>query len=326
MKNKYSNFKLGIFVTVSLVLLIVSLYYIGNKKHLFSKTTTIYAVFHSIDGLRAGNNVRFAGIDIGNVSEVKIINDSTVIVSIQIEEDASRFINKNAVANVGSDGLMGNKLVNIIASSVASTPIANNDTLLSETPIASDQMMRTLNNTNNNVLDITNDLKNITKRINSSNALWSLLSDTGAANQLLATIDKLESTANNANRLSSDASQIVKDIRAGKGSAGKLLVEDSIANEMEGLLIKLNDASDTAKLALHHMHEFMKDLNMTPGSLGVLARDTVMANDMKSMMFNLKESTYNLNENMKALQGNVFFKSYFKNQEKKEEKKEKKGK
>jgi len=317
MKNKYSNFKLGIFVTVSLVLLIVSLYYIGNKKHMFSKTTTIYAVFHSIDGLRAGNNVRFAGIDIGNVSEVKIINDSTVIVSIQIEEDASRFINKNAVANVGSDGLMGNKLVNIIASAAAAAPIANNDTLLSETPIASDQMMRTLNNTNNNVLDITNDLKNITKRINESNALWSLLSDTGAAHQMLATIDKLEATANNANRLSSDAAQIVKDIKAGKGSAGKLLVEDSIANEMEGLLSKLNDASDTAKLALHHMHEFMRDLNMTPGSLGVLARDTVMANDMKSMMFNLKESTYHLDENMKALQGNIFFKKYFKNQEKK---------
>jgi phospholipid/cholesterol/gamma-HCH transport system substrate-binding protein len=212
---------------------------------------------------------------------------------------------------------MGNKLVNINPNEVPAPPIENNDTIQSITPIASDQMIRTLNNTNNNVLDITNDLKSITKRINASNALWSLLSDTGAANQLLATIDKLESTANNANRLSSDASQLVKDIKAGKGSAGKFLVEDSIANEMESLLSNLNDASDTAKLALHHMHEFMKDLNMTPGSLGVLARDTVMANDMKSMMFNLKESTYHLDENMKALQGNIFFRKYFKNQEKK---------
>jgi len=50
------------------------------KNICFSKTTTIHAVFHSIDGLRAGNNVRFAGIDIGNVSAVKIVNDSTVIV------------------------------------------------------------------------------------------------------------------------------------------------------------------------------------------------------------------------------------------------------
>lgn len=317
MKNKFSNFKLGIFVTVSLVLLIVSFYYIGNKKHLFSKTTTIYAVFHCIDGLRAGNNVRFAGIDIGNVSEVKILNDSTVIVSIQIEEDSKRFICKNAVADVGSDGLMGNKLVNINPGQTAAAPIENNDTIQSITPVASDQMIRTLNNTNNNVLDITNDLKNITKRINESNALWSLLSDTGAANQMRMTIAKLEKTAVNANQLSSDAEQIVRDIRAGKGSAGKLLVQDSIANEMESLLTKLNDASDTAKLALHHMHEFMKDLNMTPGSLGVLARDTVMANDMKSMMFNLKESTYHLDENMKALQGNIFFRKYFKEQDKK---------
>ncbi len=317
MKNKYSNFKLGTFVTVSLIVLIVSLYYIGNKKHMFSKTTTIYAVFHSIDGLRAGNNVRFAGIDIGNVSKVKIINDSTVIVSIIIEEDSKRFICKNAIADVGSDGLMGNKLVNISPNQVPALPIEESDTILSITPIASDQMIRTLNNTNNNVLDITSDLKSITKRINSSNALWALLSDTGAANQLLATIDKLKNTANNANRLSSDASQIVMDIRAGKGTAGKLLVEDSIADEMKSLLSNLNDASDTAKLALHHMHEFMKDINMTPGSLGVLARDTVMANDMKSMMFNLKESTYHLDENMKALQMNVFFRKYFKNQEKK---------
>jgi len=317
MKNKYSNFKLGVFVTVSLIVLIVSLYYIGNKKHMFSKTTTIYAVFHSIDGLRAGNNVRFAGIDIGNVSKVKIINDSTVIVSIIIEEDSKKFICKNAIADVGSDGLMGNKLINISPNQVPALPIEESDTILSITPIASDQMIRTLNNTNNNVLDITSDLKSITKRINSSNALWALLSDTGAANQLLATIDKLENTANNANRLSSDASQIVMDIRAGKGTAGKLLVEDSIADEMKSLLSNLNDASDTAKLALHHMHEFMKDINMTPGSLGVLARDTVMANYMKSMKFNLKESTFHLDENMKALQGNVFFRKYFKNKEKK---------
>ena len=217
---------------------------------------------------------------------------------------------------MGTDGLMGNKLVNLVPAQAPSSPIQNNDTLQSETPIGSDQMMRTLNNTNNNVLDITNDLKNITKRINESNALWSLLSDTGAANQMLAAIDKLEKTANNANQLSSDAEQIVHDIKLGKGSAGKLLVQDSIANEMESLLTKLNDASDTAKLALHHMHEFMKDLNMTPGSLGVLARDTVMANDMKAMMVNLKQSTYHLDENMKALQGNIFFRKYFKNQEK----------
>jgi phospholipid/cholesterol/gamma-HCH transport system substrate-binding protein len=160
-------------------------------------------------------------------------------------------------------------------------------------------------------------LRGIIHKIDQSKALWSLISDTVAVYQLKNAISILEKTANNANTLVVGADEIVKNIRAGKGTAGKLLVEDSIANEMEGLLSKLNDASDTAKLALHHMHEFMKDLNMTPGSLGVLARDTVMANDMKSMMFNLKESTYHLDENMKALQGNVFFRKYFKNQEKK---------
>jgi phospholipid/cholesterol/gamma-HCH transport system substrate-binding protein len=317
MKNKYSNFKLGTLVTISAVLLIVSLYFIGNKKHMFSKTSTIYAKFSSIDGLRAGNNVRFAGIDIGTVSKVKIINDTTVIVSIQIEEDSKKYICKNAIADIGSDGLMGNKLVNINPGLVASILIEDFDTLKSITPIPSDQMIRTLNNTNNNVLDISNDLRNIIHRIDQSQALWSLISDTVAVTQLKNAIMILESTSKSANDMVVGADQIVKDIRAGKGSAGKLLVQDSIANEMESLLSNLNDASDTAKLALHHMHEFMKDLNMTPGSLGVLARDTVMANDMKSMMFNLKESTYHLDENMKALQGNVFFRKYFKNQEKK---------
>lgn len=316
-KNIKSNFKLGILVSTSLALLIISMYYIGNKSHLFSKTKTVYAVFKNVDGLRSGNNVRFAGIDIGNVSKVAIVNDSTIVIEIEIEDNASQYITKNSIAKIGSDGLMGNKIVNISPSNIHSSPINNNDTLKSETAISSDQMMRTLNNTNKNVLEITDELKLTTKRINDSKALWSVLSDKGLASQLLTTINRLESTANNANRLSSDAEQIVRDIKAGKGSAGKLLVQDSIANEMESLLSKLNDASDTAKLALHHMHEFMKDLNMTPGSLGVLARDTVMANDMKSMMFNLKESTYHLDENMKALQGNIFFKKYFKNQEKK---------
>ena len=112
-KETSKNIRLGIFVLAGTAFLIVALYFIGNKQNLFGSTFKISAQFNNVNGLMIGNNVRFSGIDVGTVESVEIINDSMVNVVMIIEKDVQKFIRKNAVASVGTDGLMGNKLVNI---------------------------------------------------------------------------------------------------------------------------------------------------------------------------------------------------------------------
>lgn len=316
MTKTTNNLKLGIFVTVGTALLILALYLIGSKKQLFSDTVKINAVFHNVDGLRTGNNVRFAGITIGTVDKINIINDTTVVVSMLIDNASIKFIRKSSLADIGSDGLMGNKLINLKIGNPESPEVIELDTIYSNAPVETDDMIRTLNNTNNNILLVSADLKSITKRINENKNIWSLLEDTSSTAQIRNSIRNMEAMTSNATVITANVEALLDDMKNGKGAAGKIMADEKTSEQLTEIVQNLKDATDTAKLALHHMHEFMKDLNITPGPLGVLARDTAMANDMKTIFHNLKLSSATLDDNMKALQSNFLFRKYFRKKEK----------
>jgi len=185
--------------------------------------------------------------------------------------------------------------------------------------VTNDEMMLTLNITNENVLVISSDLREITKKRNESTPVWDLLSDSAALENIRRTLRNLETASTVAGRITTEAEHIIADINQGNGLAGKILTNETTARDFEEILANLKASSDTAKLALHHMHEFMEDLNITPGPLGVLARDTTMANDMKTGFENLNKSTELLNTNLKAMQSNFLFRKYFKKKQKKNE-------
>src|SRR5688572_17323153 len=110
-KTTGNKLRLGIFVSASLILFILAIYYVGERQQLFSGTFHISGVFKDISGLQVGNNVRFSGINVGIVKEIEQITDSTVRVDMQIENGTQKFIKTNAKAIIGSDGLMGSKLI-----------------------------------------------------------------------------------------------------------------------------------------------------------------------------------------------------------------------
>jgi phospholipid/cholesterol/gamma-HCH transport system substrate-binding protein len=109
-----NHIKLGIFVVIGFLLLAGALYYISARQQFFSSTFRISGVFRDVSGLQAGNNVRFSGVTVGLVKRIQMESDSTVRVEMLINEDAHRFMKSDAVATIGSEGLMGNKIVVII--------------------------------------------------------------------------------------------------------------------------------------------------------------------------------------------------------------------
>lgn len=110
-KNSTNKIKLGIFVTLGLVVLILAIYFIGEKQLLFKSTFRLTGVFTDVAGLQAGNNVRLSGISIGTVESISLVSDTTVRVEIVIDESSRKFIKKDAVATIGSEGLIGNKVL-----------------------------------------------------------------------------------------------------------------------------------------------------------------------------------------------------------------------
>lgn len=150
-----SKIKLGIFVSSSFAILIVAIYFIGQRQQLFSSTFEIRGVFEDINGLQIGNNVRFSGINIGIVNNIQQLTDSTVSVDMSIDEHSRKFIKKNAKAIIGTEGLMGNKIVSITPGTTGKPIIANNDVIETVRPVSIDDILLNIKVSSANAADIT---------------------------------------------------------------------------------------------------------------------------------------------------------------------------
>ena len=164
-KELNRNIRLGVIVLVGTLGMIAALYYVGSRQRLFGSTIRIHAAFYNVSGLRKGNSVRYAGIDVGTVDEIKIINDTSVEVIMAIDMDACRFIRKDAVAVIGTDGIMGNRIININSSFSKAERIKDGDKILTLRTVEMDVTLRTLNSTNQNLNAISADLRSISSKL-----------------------------------------------------------------------------------------------------------------------------------------------------------------
>jgi phospholipid/cholesterol/gamma-HCH transport system substrate-binding protein len=314
------NIRLGIFVLAGTVFLIMMLYFIGSKQNLFGSTFKISARFYTVNGLMAGNNVRFAGIDVGTVESVEIISDSTVNVVMVIEEKVRPFIKKNAVASVGTDGLMGNKLVNINSTANNAPSVEEGEVIETIRPIEMDDMARTLSVTNENMKVITNNLRSITEKINSKNTLWSLLMDTVVAENVKATIVNIKQVSSESAVITGNLKNISEDIRSGKGTLGALVTDTSIAAHINQVIVRLDNFSDTAAVISGDISRIVDRVEQGQGSVGVLMKDTTFVHLLNESMENIRQSSDNFNQNMEALKHSFLLRGYFKRQERKKKK------
>ena len=164
-KNNGNEIKLGVFISLGLFLFIASIYFIGKKQQLFSSTFHIVGVFKDINGLQIGNVVRLSGINVGVIGDIEMIADTAVRVDIVVNEKAKKFIKKDSKAIIGSDGLMGNKIIQIIPGSIGQKEIQNNDYILTAVPVSIDDIMLNLKIASTNAANITEDFTVISNNI-----------------------------------------------------------------------------------------------------------------------------------------------------------------
>lgn len=310
------NIRLGIFVIIGTALLIGALYIIGSKQNLFGSTFKISASFNNVNGLMKGNNVRFAGINIGTVESVEISTDSSVNVVMIIENNAQEHIKKNSLASIGTDGLMGNKLVNINSVNGPSASIEENDVLHSLKPVEMDQMVRTLDVTNENIKVISSNLRNITDKINSKNSLWSLLMDTVVADNVKSSIVNIKLMSNQGLYITGDLKSITEGIKKGKGSLGALITDTLISTKIRQTVVKLEMLSDTAAILTGDIAHIAKKLKGGQGTIGVLLNDTTLIHNLNTSVKSINKGAITFNEDMEALKHSWPFKKYFKKQSK----------
>lgn len=317
--------KLGMFVLLTGVILIISLYFIGKKQNLFGDTFKITSVFSNVNGLKLGNNVRYAGINIGTVNEIKMINDTTICVDMIIEEGIRKHMKRTAFAVIGSDGLVGSMVVNILPGDADGQVLKEGDTLYSVKKKSTNDMMSTLSITNDNAAELSKELLKIAQSINEGKGTLGLLvndEDMGA---------DLKVTIANLKKSSEDAAKVIHEIQEVVNSANNqdnllhVLLKDSVAADQFGAII------ENVELASKHMNQLIENLNETvvniqqsEGAFNHIINDTVLVQDIDETVKNIKKGSEMLNENLEALRHNTFFRGYFKKQEKERLKEEKK--
>lgn len=316
------SIKLGAFVLVGLVLLLGGLYLLGTKRDLFSHTLTASARFAEVNGLRTGDNVRYAGIDVGTVKEVRILSDTVVLVTMLIRADEARHIRTDAVARIASDGLMGSKLVSLEAGDGSGTPIAEGAELRSLHGLDTDAMLRALSRSNDNLVAITTDLRALTHGLNADGGLPALFKDTMLVQDVRAAVADAAATAANARDLTARVDRLVQDVQAGRGALGTLLADPVTERQFHDLIIALQQAAGPLVHASAELDRFTSGLH-APGGLGhILVDDTAVTEGLRRVVANLDTSSAILNEDLRALQRNWFFRRYFKEKEKEKGKQE----
>lgn len=160
-----NKIKLGIFVTVGLLIFIIAIFNLGAQKQLFNSTFRINAFFKDANGLQDGDNVRFGGIEIGTVDKVSIITDTSVKVEMVIDNKIRKFLKVGARATVGSEGLMGSKLINISPGRPDEKEIKNNDIIEGAESTNIDEILLNLEIASYNAAEITSNLDTIMNNI-----------------------------------------------------------------------------------------------------------------------------------------------------------------
>lgn len=192
--------KVGIFVTIGLILFVIAVYFIGKQQKMFGDYFALNCIFSNISGLQEGSNVRFAGIVVGVVDYIEIVGDSSVNVAMRIEKDVQKFIKKDSRASIGSEGLMGSRVLNISHGSADTLGVKTNDTLLTFHPIEPDQILQSLHATALNAEIITADMAEIFGRINrGEGAVGALLNDPEFARTFEAAMQNIERGTENFN-------------------------------------------------------------------------------------------------------------------------------
>lgn len=323
MKNTtLKNIKLGAFVTVGIALFIVAIYLIGNEKNMFGDTFELNALFGNVNGLQSGNNVRFSGINVGTVEEVIITNDSTIEVRMIIESDVRKYIKKDAIASIGSDGLMGNMLVNISPGNGNRPPVENNDYILSYSRIKTDDILNTLSMTNENAALLVSDLLKITQNINEGKGTFgALLVDTVLTEALRQTILQLNNAAYNTEQISDNLIKTTEKLNEDEGLLGALIGDRGLTKKLDTIMENLTNTSDYLTATSSKLETFIDHLEDGEGVVSMVVHDTVFVNDLKQTVANINEGSARFNENMEALKHNFLFRRYFKRQAKKQNKK-----
>ena len=322
LRQQQNNLKLGIFIITGFLVLLFFIIMASKKRNLFGSDFELKTHFSNLNGLTKGDKVLFSGLQAGSVKKIAIVNDTTIEVDLAVDEKLKTFIPKNTVATVITDGLVGDKIVNLIPGNGNSGHVDDGDFLQPGFSLNKDDELKTLSRTNNNIQLISEIVKNRIGKVDTS-ALINLLSSGKVAVNLLSTLDNLNIASARAKDLVVSLNDLVKQTRRGDGTLGALLTDTVMANDLKTAIKDVKTTAIGSGKVTDQLNEMVgsvrQDIEYGGGPLHVLLRDTATAGNLIKITENLRDGTNSFGQDMEALKHNFFLRGYFRRQEKQNE-------
>lgn len=303
-----SELRVGILVVVAIAVLIFLILNATGDINPFARKLHLRAQFANADGLRAGSEVRLAGVRVGKVEDVKLLPPSAEPNAPKVEarltidntidgRPANERIRTDSAAQLGSPSLLGNeKLINITPGTAVGQPVQENALLpatssggFADLATSGTDLMQRLNKISEQVNDIV-------IRINrGEGSLGRFVNDEAFYNNLNATIRDVDDVLaqiksgqgsagklvndpalyNNANEIAIQLRAIGEDIRAGRGSIGRFYKDEEFYNNVNQTVVRLNRSVDK-------IDSIIADVQAGRGTIGKLVTDEAIYNDART--------------------------------------------
>lgn len=323
-KTTSQKIRLGLFVIIGLLIFVLATYLIGDKQKMFGKTSHLETIFDNVNGLQIGNNVRYSGVNVGTVRGIEMINDTNIKVDMIIDKAIFKHIKKDAVATIGSDGLVGSMIINILPGKGTQSPVEPGDKISSVNRIRTEDLLNTLNKTNNNAAHLTENLLTITEEINDGKGtIGLLLNDAEIAKDLKETMRYLKISGRETANATKNLNRLLESMN-NKDNVIGVLNDTAVANSIKTIVSNLDNSTIEINKVVTNLNKTILNIKDGKGALNYLSNDPKLVNKIDSTMTNVTESSAKLNENLEALKHNFLFRGYFRRLEKEKIKEQKK--
>lgn len=290
--------RLGIFVFLGTVMLVISIFLIGSKDFLFQETFTVKTYFPSVEGIRIGSSVRLSGINVGSVSDIKIADDPSgkVEVTMKINSEVRKFIRLDTKATIETEGLVGNKIIVLIIGTSDAPIVQDGGFIMSKPPVNFGEIVEETQEMLGYLNEITKNFAEISQNIN----------------QGKGTLGKIF----NDESLYSSSVELTKTAQKSLNSITEKIYQfsvifDELTRGLNTLVVKLDKAATG-------LDSLTGDLRKGKGTIAALINERGLYDTLGVAIYNLsqtileaKRGLEKFSENMEALKHNWLFKKYF---------------
>ncbi len=324
----------AVFVISGLLLFGFALFLIGDRRQLFSDSIELWAEFKEVSGLQSGAPVRVSGMNAGEVLEINVpaSPEQRFRIKFRVLEKFRPILRQDSVVTIQTEGLVGNKFLQVDAGTEESPRAEDGDTVQSREPFDFADMLQQLRDTVDLVNSSVGDVKQEVDE-----TIGTIADTAKSADELITGVSgDVEGITASGERIANNIDALIAGVRAGRGTVGQLFTNDQIYRHVEGAAgnieqttthVKETSGDVQAMVAEVRQRKIIENLEQTAKNireaterakkaLADLQPDdgegSSVATDLRQTIANANEAMSDISENTEALKHNWFFRGFFK--------------